>query len=706
MTESVVFTTKISQLDGSDVPGGSLPAILFAHFWKDELGGRVVLHDPFYSSASEVRHRLDAVTDHMPVLGPLDRVVSQVFYSGRATVGRLDLNIEVPKSSATSLSFRKKELRLNAPWAPIEIAHEKSLNALRALDTPYVYYFDLLARQKYQPNLQLRSPVGVAENFLQSRNVYGLQVRLGHWKQVDNKLSPDGYRKFLRDIVKKISAEDPRHLILFYGDWGSDKELQNDLKRACQYIDVNAEYPTMLERAWALGQVNVSIGSVNGFALFSNYLSLSSNRLRAYYIVNDVERLDQTLHVRRILSEGISEERIGRNAHFFSRFQFFPKDSILGRSGHVLPDCVTGAEPFGTSNPLGVVFYGAALIRNHFFNEVWDDFFIRLMAERFQQSFPLVRVFLHDGQRLRTLRDDLPVDTDEKFLLNCQHVMTHYSIQKYCAEGSDERMGVGSLDFEHPFQSTEWGQRLRNALNPSNYLYEKLLQFMRREAIRNTFTDRDVMASNRILLVSAGAETGRYTAPYQRKEIRSHWAELSAKLRTRSPGAIVRAAGRRLARQLPEPARKRILQDAGRPKYSADVNSGILESAGDHLIDEGAGIVLRRSGRTIAVDRDPRSLAQVIGQYDKIVCRPCSLSLAVRTVDSRNRSVLFCPSGFGVPVSRQPNLFVADPVLNYEDFWDLHFVGQDELLLHLGVGAHILASGALHQDVIPSEGNE
>ena len=274
---------------------------------------------PFYFSDSLLDHKFDVV-DSILDSNQVKLVANPYFYLTQQKLSGKIVNFETHHFINKDLNLSRKSIELKRLEFP-----GNRLRYSKYLDIPYTYWYDLLFKLRYIPKFKLKKKH--LRSVKKTVTTYGIQVRLKHWKHLPERNKD---REFVYDLyenlIKNIASNDHRHRILYYGD--TDDRI-DEIFNNYNSININKEYDTLLERAYALSDSKYSFGSACGFSYFSNYLAISRNNLKNKFLINDTSKLYNCFHVRRLFGTGINETHLGSNGGYYISFKYLTEDKVL-----------------------------------------------------------------------------------------------------------------------------------------------------------------------------------------------------------------------------------------------------------------------------------------------------------------------------------------------------------------------------------------
>ena len=81
MKTKILFSTKLGFDYGSDLPGGSLPIILFAEYFSKNTNFDVTLYDPFFNLKNIIKSKINIIDRiNKDEFGKFDRYFNPFFY--------------------------------------------------------------------------------------------------------------------------------------------------------------------------------------------------------------------------------------------------------------------------------------------------------------------------------------------------------------------------------------------------------------------------------------------------------------------------------------------------------------------------------------------------------------------------------------------------------------------------------------------------
>ena len=459
------------------------------------------------------------------------------------------------------------------------------------------------------------------KNYIQTnKNVYGVHIRQKHWKIINSR-NEDNLIDFYVKLFEKIKSDNS--LIIYYGSFND--ELESRIKKF-NVINGNtfSEYP--LERALLLSRVNHSISSINGFSLFSNYLALSNNNLKKVNIINDVQKISEITHLRRIYSKGLLEDKVGKTG-FYSKFKIYPNYSVLKYNFELNKNEFTDFQQGDQIKPR-LIFFKSEYLQRCILSPALDNILIEnIFLDALAKGFNACYFDATD-----ILESDV-------------YVLTHYNfdIRK------NKNIGTGSLDFNKP--------KILNCMDyigPDQIFYEDVLHFLYRAKLE------ELQPSNKVNKVA-------FIGGYKMVHVpAAKWSNIFNYI---------------LRLMLVEGRAKKVFNFFERKIFNTRIENDLNPLNLDENIYAKFNLYSAAEIEMQESSSIRSTVELILSDHDRVICEPSSLSLVFSALDKYNKVILFTEKfkGFDLPAST----FSDEPLYKITDFFPIHFDGFSELRIHL-----------------------
>ena len=620
--ESLLFSTKISQDTGSDVVGGSLPQILLADFYREKLGYKVTLHDPFYNSRDLLDHQFHRVIEIVDDPDKYDRIANCLFYVGKTLLfNHIEVDFETARFIGKKIPIKQSCLSLTQAHT---IINKEEGFAQKLLDIPYIYQYDFMFKLGYCPKFNFSG-----KPFITNRTVYGIHIRQSHWKNIAGKENC-GLEDFYHQLAEKIKSRDPGYLIIYYGTFNSSID---DIFRKFNSINGNEYSESILERAFLLSNVNWSFASINGFTHFGNYLALSKGKLKGINIVNDISHIRDCLHVRRLYGPGILEQNIGSKGGFFDTFKFYPKFSILKEFDSALVAGTLSHFSSPVSQEPIYLFFAANLLRETLFSSKLDNLLILRLIDDYKRR----------GLSVKLINVD-KLEPSENYL----YVLTHYSMP-----AGKSYLGSRGFDFNKPEFLNQYPE-----IGPDQLWYEDILKYFYRKRRKSVQPTKPI---KRVAYLRA-SNNSKYVK--RRSRFNSFLNQLISLAYNDNP--IMR---------LGKEAVQRFSSCStffSTARSDSDTHYGLDQI--DDFYDEA---ILSELSTEELYDK----IRSILKDYDRVICEPSDTAFVFAALDDYGKTIFFNPHGSMIYLGN--SIFADDPRYKLQDFFPIHFPNLNELKIHL-----------------------
>lgn len=486
--EKLLISTKIGINSSSDVVGGSLFNILLADYFSKNFNYQVDLHDPFYNSKKILKDFCN-IKDNLTIkqICEYDRIVDSLFYVSTAKnidTGRL-IKIEGKNKFSNFYSYQKEKIVLKNNRGLFSLNSVDNKILFKSFFVPYIYYYDLFVRENFITSIELKENITLP--LIKEKKNVGLHIRpFNKSKTHCNFLTGEEYKLYIKNIIIKIlDYYDNPNLILYGLDSKQDYENFIDAKFLNKSFVVEEFSKNPLESSIILSNyLDVLFMTINGFSTFFSCLGKLKNKLKEIYVINSEDNLEDIIHSRRILSEGILENNFGKNSSHWGSWVFVKKNEQI-------------SEKLNIKNPIEKInnfekklfIYDIEDFNHTYFDKVFENIIFKKLIDEIKFKFKNHKIHKISNSDLRN-----NINKDE--FKNSLHLITH-SILKDKVD--DEQLGLGSFDFiKHRFLKIY--QKQYN-LNPSNLFYEDLYSYFMRCLIFKSQYDFQYFDFKKILIV-------------------------------------------------------------------------------------------------------------------------------------------------------------------------------------------------------------
>ena len=611
--QKLLFSTKISQNTGSDMIGGSIAQILLADFYQSVFGYQVTLHDPFFNVDNILDHKFNQILNIISDINDFDRVANCQFYFGnnyyknkiKIDIERNDLlNKFLPIKEKDIITYRDHEM-----YSKQENIHYKFL------DMPYIYQYDLMYKLKYRPSFK-----PVKSIFETKKDVYGIHIRQRHWKNIKSR-SENDVINFYVNIFEKIKSNNG--LIIYYGSFNSELE---DRVRKYNAINGNefSEYP--LERALLLSRVNYSISSINGFSLFANYLAIANNNLKNISIINDLEKISEINHLRRVYAKGWGEGNVGKTG-VHSKFRIYPGHTLLNVDGNFSKNDFEDFQENKQINPR-LIYFRADDLERFVMSKKIDNILIEVVYSD----------ALNRGVTAQYFNSNDILGTD-------LYVLTHYSLDIK----KDKILGRDSLDFNKPKAI----DNIRN-IGPDQLVYENILDFLYRAKLKLS------QPSQRVEKVA-------FITGYKMNDSKENNL-----IKIFNSAFRFTLMDERITKAYKYFKRKIFNLWVGDDLNPLNLHTNIFSKFNIYSAEE---------IEYCDVTSMRKMVDMILANHDRVICEPSRVNLLFSAFDRCNKLILFTErfKDYDLPKST----FSDVPIYKISDFFPIHFQGISELRVHL-----------------------
>ena len=495
--QKLLISTNFNSNSSSDAVGGSLPLVLYANFFKKNFNYEVILHDPFYDSKGILEPFWDEVTSELSVdFNKYDRVINPLFYLGDLIdkKSKKIYNLEGRYSFNKKLNVKKENFQIIQGRGFQKKNSKNSSNLVKSLDVPYTYYYDWLARENFIPNIKLLNPVSLPIN--NNAITYAIQIRKNNHKKYKDNLIGDDYDELIRKLVLNIKNENSNANIIFYGTDEKSNILDHKLfdflkQKKCLHLESFSSNP--LERAIILSTyTDVTFSTLNGFSSFVKYLGYFGGKLKKTFIINSEKNLEENIHSRRHLSEGILEKYYFHNSFFWKRFTFL-KNNQLDNLDFSFKDEKVKKK---SQEEKYFIYYDIDKFSKFYFSKKIDKIIFSALISKNKEIFKNHKILIMNKNNLLELNGKL-IEKEIDLSL-CQHVLTHYNLIK--DYDKNEKLSTDSLDFIKPSSLKKLIKEKK--INTSNLYYDDLSTFTLRECKKNSIKFANCV-TNKILFVDS-----------------------------------------------------------------------------------------------------------------------------------------------------------------------------------------------------------
>ena len=486
MNDKILITTKQGFDFGSDSPGGNLTNILVAEYFKKTTNFHVEMYDPFYDLSKKVHTKfkiIDELTESK--LRSYDRILDPFFYISSIKNNKKkgiknfflknyqnEFFVEGRNKWKEYFDIKKKEIQLIQKKGFMASNYDDVNLYYKSLPSPYVYYYDLLYREKFISNLKLKENIKIP--LIKNKITFAIQIKPVNHNKItikDNLVKKD-YYQFINFLTNKINTEFNFPNIIYYGAENDEfKELininkNNFLKKNIFLLENYSK--TVLENSLTIAKnTDFLISTMNGFSAFTYYVGNSQGKIKNYYIINSTKEAKDHLISRRILQDGINENNA--DWKWFKTYNYYPKDTILKIEKKKL--AIRTKKIPKQKNKKDLIIYETKELSRNYFSKVLDKLLLTELIIYIKKNYKRNVVLISKKNQL-----------DEKLrfkIENNVNVLTHFNL---IDKENNQTLGYGSLDFiKHDYIKSI---QKKGLLNPSNYLYEDLSFFLIRELLK------------------------------------------------------------------------------------------------------------------------------------------------------------------------------------------------------------------------------
>ncbi len=634
--QKLLISTKFSVQTHSDAPGGSLSNILFANYFKKIFTYKVILHDPFYNSKNLLKPFCDEVIDDLNIdYNQYQRIINPLFYKGVVVDKSNNKIYKVDGTNTKEKKFdiKKKNLQIISDRRYVNDKFDPEIIS-KSFDIPYIYYYDWLARESFRPNIEINKSkkIPLKKNYI----TFTIHIRKDNWKTYLNDLRGEAYDNMVKNLILNLKKEYPYSNIIIYGfdkKFNSGNLLDFLNEKKCIYVEDFSDNP--LERSIILAKnTDVIFCSVNGFSFFTQILGTLYGKLKKMYFINSEKNILDTLHSRRILSEGIAEKNFINNSYFFNKPSIIKENKFKNFSF----DLKKNLKIQKNNQTKYFIYYDMDNIYKYYFSHIIDKIIFQKLLNQNKKLYKKHKILVIKKHNIKEISKKIDFSIH-------QHVLTHYNITN--KNYNNEKLLNGSLDFNKPL----FLQKLikEKKLNTSNLFYEDLFNFTYRECKKNNKIKLKSKIKN-IIFIDNDDEYNNESVSYKKLYLKKLVKKILKIFGLFSFGTdlYVKAFNNQNKESVATINWKNIIS---KYKNEVNVNCEVLKCKNDESL-----IYLKNKKRKIEAF-NIETIRRILNKHDVVICRPNKFSLLIKFL-FKNKVILFEENANSIKILKD-NIFLS-----------------------------------------------
>ena len=539
MKTKILFSTKLGFDYSSDLPGGSLPIILFAEYFSKNTNFDVTLYDPFFNLKNIIKSKINIIDRiNKEEFGKFDRYFNPFFYISEIEKKKnqsflkyifKDFEKAIPNKIKETVFFENDSVEGRNTWdnfinlkvKDVLLYQKKGFSAsyknnydlyFKTLNIPYVHYYDLLSRENFICNIKLKKnkKLPIKKNKL----TFTIQIRPEHHIEELDCLKGKDYLVFIKMLIIKLKTDFNNPNIIVYGINGFEKNIKEILNLIDdnKLIYLEKFSSNTVERALLISKyTDYLLCTNNGFSFFSYLIGSTQKKIKDIFVINSLNKASPKNYntSRRLLYKAINEDK--SSYEWFNTFKYLPKDSFLklNKTEILSSRRLKNTKLLPPKQTYKVISYDINDQEYFYFTKQLDNILYEDLKKEI--AFDYDRRVVNISEKKNPLKIELKREITKNL-----NLLVYSNIRD---SKNKSKLGINSIDFvKHKYLKKLQNQSL---LNPSNYIFEDLGFYIIRKILsKNRFTYNNFSNNVRkVLIVSKPSDF--YENDYQKRLVES-----------------------------------------------------------------------------------------------------------------------------------------------------------------------------------------